>query len=325
MPLVTVGLRSVLVAAGTAVVLAVSPAVATAAPARTVPLPAGIQPEGIETSGTAYWVGSLGNGRIVAGDVRDVTPPRVLLPGANGRQLRGLAYDPRTALLWAVGNVGTVGHVWAVDTRSGRVEADIVVRGSVFLNDLVIVGNAVWVTDSRVQRLTRITLTATGRPTAVSPAFLPLTGDWPAAPAGENAANGIRALPNNRVVLDNSTAGGLWVVPLATGVARAVPVTGGAITGGDGLELRGSTLWVVRGIDDASVSQLQLTVGTTTVSAAYTATLRAPSLDVPSTASFTAGALYAVNARFGVTSPETASYAITRLPVDLTAAPSPTT
>ncbi len=38
-------------------------------------------------------------------------------------------------------------------------------------------------------------------------------------------------------------------------------------------------------------------------------------LDVPTTATFAAGKLWAVNARFGVTDPETADYWITRLPL----------
>ena len=39
-------------------------------------------------------------------------------------------------------------------------------------------------------------------------------------------------------------------------------------------------------------------------------------LDVPSTATFTKGSLWAVNARFGVDSPATASYWVTRLAVE---------
>ncbi|MHA3702867.1 hypothetical protein ACXR2U_11880 [Jatrophihabitans sp. YIM 134969] len=305
---------SVVLALGTAgATVAVAPAADAARP-DTVALPDGIQPEGITSSGSTYWVGSLADGRIVAGDLRGDTPSRVLLPGAAGRQLRGLAYDPRTDLVWAVGNVGTVAHVWAVNALSGRVVRDTVVPGGVFLNDLVVTPTAVWVTDSRVARLTRLTLTARGLPTAVSPAFLPLRGAWPGGEAEGIAANGIRVIDRGRVLLDHSGVGGLWTVDLRTGAASAVPVTGRAITGGDGLERRGTTLWVVRGVDDASVSQLRLRITPGAVTATYQRTLTAASLDVPSTATYSSGALYAVNARFGVASPATATYSITRLP-----------
>ena len=307
-------LLSSVVVLGVAGASVVAAPTATAAIPATVALPDGIQPEGITSSGSTYWVGSLHDGRIVAGDLRGTTPARVLLPGATGRQLRGLAFDARTDLLWAVGNVGSVAHVYAVNAFSGRIVKDTVVPGAVFLNDLVVTTDAVWVTDSRVKRLTKLTLTADGRPTAVSPAFLGLRGAWPGGEAAGNAANGIRVVDATRVLLDHSGVGGLWTVDLRSGAATAVAVTGGpAITGGDGLERRGRTLWVVRGVDNASVSQLQLTVTPSKVSATYQRTLTAPSLDVPSTATYAAGALFAVNARFGVASPATATYVITQL------------
>ena len=64
---------------------------------KTVSLPDGIQPEGITSGpGTRFYVGSLADGRIVAGDLRDGTSS-VLLKGAAGRSLRGLYWDRRTA------------------------------------------------------------------------------------------------------------------------------------------------------------------------------------------------------------------------------------
>ena len=312
-------------AALAAVLLPLATAVVAAAPAQaarpaTVALPDGLQPEGITSSGSTYWVGSLNDGRIVVGDLARGGGSRVLLPGATGRQVRGLAFDARTNLLWAVGNVGTEAHVWALNASSGVVFRDWVVPGGVFLNDLVMTDDAVWVTDSRVARLTRIAVATDGRPSAVTPSFLPLRGAWPGGEAVGNAANGIRQLDAGRVVLDNSTRGGLWVVDLRTGTTRALPVSGRAIVGGDGLELRGSTLWVVRGTSDRSVSQLRLAVTDTAVTATYQRTLTAASLDVPSTATYALGALYAVNARFGVASPDTASYVVTRLETGTTTA-----
>ncbi|MGL5912229.1 MAG: hypothetical protein ACRCZP_19650, partial [Phycicoccus sp.] len=109
---------------------------AAAAPAfpLTVALPDGIRPEGITSGpGTRFYVGSLADGRIVAGDLR-TGEVGTLLPGASGRQLRGLFWDRWSGLVWAAGNVGTEGHVWAVDGRTGEVVSDTVVPDAVFLN-----------------------------------------------------------------------------------------------------------------------------------------------------------------------------------------------
>jgi hypothetical protein len=281
-------------------------------PARTVALPDGFRPEGIASGpGTTYYAGSMADGRIVTGDLRRGTS-RVLLPGAAERQVRGMQRDRRTGLLWATGNVGDVSHVWAVSTRTGRVVRDVTVPGAAFLNDLVVTRRAVWVTDSRVDRLTRIALTRRGAPTSTAPTFLPLGGDWPGGGTGTRA-NGIRQLSRHHVVLDHSSAGGLWDVNTRTGEAEAIPVTGTTIVGGDGLERRGSTLWVVRGTDNASVAQLRLRHRHGGWTARFQGKLTDPTLDVPSTATFAGGYLWAVNARFGVADPESASYWITRL------------
>ena len=113
-------------------------------PAR-IPLPNGLQPEGITSGpGATFYVGSFGDGRIVKGNLRTGTV-RTLLPPATGRSLRGLFFDHRTGLVWAVGSLGTEGHVWAVDAVSGAVAGDTVVPGAGFLNDLVVTPRAVWV------------------------------------------------------------------------------------------------------------------------------------------------------------------------------------
>lgn len=283
----------------------------------TVPLPDGIRPEGITSGpGTRFYVGSLADGRIVAGDLL-TGASSTLLAGSPGRALRGLFWDARTDLVWAAGNVGAVGHVWAVDGTTGAVVQDTIVPGAVFLNDLVVVGDSVWVTDSRIvpDRLTHLQLTPTGAPTGAAPTFVPLSGAWPQGDGAGVNANGIRALPDGSLILNNSRAGGLWQVDPATGVAVAIPVTGGpGITAGDGLELDGRTLYNVRGSGQYEVSVLQLTQTGSTWVAAWRGARTDETLDIPSTATLAGGWLWAVNARFGVASPGTASYWITRLP-----------
>ena len=294
-----------------------TPAAARRAPRapETVALPDGIRPEGITSGpGTTYYVGSLADGRIVTGDLLAGTVA-TLLPGAAGRQLRGLFFDDRSGLVWAAGNVGSEGHVWAVSGTDGTVLADVVVPGAGFLNDLVVTDDTVWVTDSRVDRLTAIDVDGRGAPTGADPAFLPLGGAWPGYDGTNLAANGIRELSDGSLVLDHSTAGGLWAVDPATGTTTEIPVSGGpGITGGDGLVLDGSVLYVVRGSGQAEVSVLRLRAGADGWAAAWRGRAEDETLDVPATATLAGGWLWAVNARFGVASPDTASYWITRLP-----------
>lgn len=285
---------------------------AVAGPAR-IELPDGFRPEGITTvpGSSTFFAGSMNGGSILAGSL--VTgATRTLTPGVTGRALRGMVYDPRTRLLWTAGTQGTGGVVLAVDARSGAVRATYLVPDAGFLNDVTLAEGALWVTDSLVNRLTRIPLTPGGQP-AGSPTFLPLTGAWPVVQGF--GANGIRTLLDGTLLLNNSTAGGLWRVDPATGETSAVPIKGGALTSGDGLELAGNTAYVVRGNNDASVTTLQLGYGRAgAVTAKFVGLIGSAGLDVPSTTSRDGKSLWTINARFGVATPNAAEYWITRLP-----------
>ncbi|MEP6649534.1 MAG: hypothetical protein ABJA74_06410 [Lapillicoccus sp.] len=283
-------------------------------PPDTVALPVGLRPEGITSGpGFTFYVGSLADGRIVIGNLL-FGSVHTLLPGATGRQIRGLFWDARTGLVWAAGNVGAEAHVWAVRGSSGTVVSDTVVPDGVFLNDLVVTRRAVYVTDSRKDRLTVIALGPGGMPTGAAPTFVDLSGAWPANTTMTNA-NGIREMRDGSLVLNNSRVGGLWQVDPETGVTAAIPVEGGpGITSGDGLELAGPLLYNVRGSGPREVSVLRLRRTPSAWTATWVKALTDDSLDVPSTATLAGPWLWAVNARFGVPSPETATYWVTRLP-----------
>jgi hypothetical protein len=299
-------------AAGSAASASASPAAGRAhgPAARVIGLPAGFRPEGITSRGRTFYTGSLADGRIWAGDLR-TGRGGVLLPGQPGRQLRGMQVDRRTGLLWVAGNEGPTGIVLAVDARTGQVERRYVVEGAQFLNDLVVTRRAVWVTDSRVDRLTRIPLRRSGAPAGGDVRQLAITGQWPAT--GNIRANGIRRLPDGTLVVVHSAAG-LFTISPRTGQARRLPVQGGpGITAGDGLELRGSQLYVVRGSGQNEVSVVRLRRSGGDSTAIWKGALTDPALDVPSTATFARGRLWAVNARFGVPSPDTAAYTVVGL------------
>ena len=281
-----------------------------------VALPNGFRPEGIASVGRTFFSGSLADGRIWRGDL--ITGKGgVLVPGVPGRSLRGMQVDRRTGLLWVTGSEGATGIVLAVDARRGTLVRRIEVPGAGFLNDLVVTRRTVWVTDSNVDRLTAVPLDRNGRPAATPVRFLPLTGDWPATAPGQLGANGIRALPGGTLVLNNTTAGGLHAVDPATGRARRIPVTGTpAIRSGDGLELVGSRLYVVRGTGGSDVTVVRLHSTRHGWTGTVVGVLTDPRLDVPSTATAALGRLWAVNARFGVASPDTAEYSAVALPLN---------
>jgi hypothetical protein len=124
--------------------------------------------------------------------------------------------------------------------------------------------------------------------------------------AGQFNANGIVATRGWLLVVDSFT-GALFRVDPATGDATELTTGGVSVTNGDGLELRGSTLYVVRN-QNQLVEAFRLGPGLT--SAVPLGELSAfDVLSVPTTAAFQAGSVWVVNARFGVT---TTDYWVTR-------------
>ena len=71
----------------------------------------------------------------------------------------------------------------------------------------------------------------------------------------------------------------------------------------------------MRGTGQNEVSVVRLARSGPGWRATWQGALTAPTLNVPSTATAAGPALWAVNARFGVANPGTASYWITRLPL----------
>ncbi|MDQ2965469.1 MAG: superoxide dismutase [Chloroflexota bacterium] len=277
-------------------------------------LPDGWAPEGITAGlGNTVFVGSLADGAIWKGDVR-TGRGRILVPGAAGKVAVGVEYEARANRLWVVG--GSTGEVRVYNASTGRLlkTYSFTSRGGGvgFLNDLVVTRSAVYVTDSGVKQLDVIPIGRNGR--LVSPArarALPLSGDiaWVTGP-GQFNANGIVAR-NGWLILVQSNAGKLFRVNPRTGVTRNIDLGGGSASDGDGLELNGGTLYVVRNTNKVSVFRL----GSRLLSAEFLVDLSAPSLDVPTTAALQAGRLWVVNARFGTAMTPTTDYWITRLPI----------
>lgn len=299
--------------------LGISLALVTAAPAAAAPpfpdridLPNGFAPEGITAGrGTTVYVGSLANGAIWAGDV-NTGSGSLLVPGVPGRVAVGTEFEEQANRLWVAG--GATGEVRVYDATTGELLETYKFEAG-FLNDVAVTRDGVYATDSLVQQLAVIPLGPGGAlPSPDEATTLPLSGDL-VYQAGFNA-NGIVATRGWLIVVQSNT-GKLFRVDPATGSATEIALEGASrleganVTAGDGLELRGSTLYVVRNRLNR-VAMLHL--GPRLESAEVLAEMTSPGLSVPTTAAFVAGSLWAVNARFGTPPGPATEYWITRLP-----------
>ena len=286
---------SLLIAAG---------AVAAASPFPTrITLPSGWSPEGITAgAGNTIYVGSLAGGGVWAGDVRTGTGD-VLVPAWGGAAV-GIDYEADANRLWVAG--GPTGTVRVYDASSGDLLEHYTFSPAGFLNDLVVTDDAVYVTDSFNAWLDVIPLGPDDAlPDPGDVTMLPLDGIT--FEAGQFNTNGIVAARGWLIVVDSFT-GGLFRVDPATGEATELSTGGASVANGDGLELLGSTLYVVRN-QNQLVAAFRLGAGL--ASATPLGTLTAfDELSVPTTAAFQAGSLWVVNARFGI---PTTDYWVTRV------------
>lgn len=288
--------------------LALGPTAAGANFPALIPLPNGWQPEGITAGrGTTVYVGSLADGAIWQTDVRNGAGA-VLAEGAGGRVAVGIDYEERSDRLWVAG--GPTGEVRVHDASSGALLKTYSFPGSGFLNDVVVTREAAYVTESFAPVLRVIPLGSGGALPDPSAAFsLPLTGDFAFVPATFNA-NGIVAARGWLLVV-MSASGELLRVDPATGEATVVDLGGTSVSSGDGLEVRGSTLYVVRNfLNQVDVFRLGARLG----SAELVDTITSPELDIPTTAALAAGRLWLVNARFTTPPTPDTEYWITGVP-----------
>jgi len=279
---------------------------------QTIALPRGLQPEGITGDGAStFYVGSLADGRVVTGDLR-TRETRVLVPGVDGRVAVGMQLDTGSDRLWVAG--GPTGAVTVYDAGSGEELGRWVTPGSVFLNDVAVTDDAVYVTDSGRGHLVVVPLGPDGGlPDADGATTLPLTGDIVIDPDDFNA-NGIRALDDDTLVLVQSNTGTLFLVDPDSGRTEAVEVSAGELVGGDGLELGDGHLFVVRGAGDDTVAVVRLRADEATAAVEDVVTDR--DFDVPTTATFAEGHLWVVNARFDTEPTPGTRYDIARVNLD---------
>ncbi|WP_405867661.1 SMP-30/gluconolactonase/LRE family protein [Streptomyces sp. NBC_00005] len=258
------------------------------------PLPDGWLPEGIAIGSRPYaYMGSRANGGIYRTDLR-TGEGGVLHAGATGQVAVGLKLD-RDGLLYVAGSTG-VARIH--DSRTGEIVTTVQLTDATghFINDVTLLGDRAWFTDSRDAVLYGV---PRGRKGAVR--ALPLSGDWVQTPDVNNA-NGIVGTPDDRgLIVVSSTPGKLYNVSLKSGSATEIALVGAEnVANGDGLWRIGRTLYVVQNrLNLISVFALDARATTATLRR----TITDPRFDVPTTAARFGDRLYLVNARF--TSPQT--------------------
>jgi sugar lactone lactonase YvrE len=265
-----------------------------------IALPVGFQPEGIAIGGKRVYSGSRVTGDIYVADLR-TGKGRILSEGPGTASL-GLKVDGRR--LWVAG--GAAGNGRVVDTRTGKVRASFTLTTKTsFVNDVVLAGRYAWFTDSAQPQLYRVDRRHPER----APQTLALTGDWRQVTG--NNANGITRTPDGKALLVvNSTTGRLFRVDPGTGRATVVDLGGASLVNGDGLLLRGRTLYAVQNrLNQVAVVSLDKK-GTAGV---VRRTITSPAFDVPSTVARSGRYLYLPNARFGAAEPGAIAYSINRV------------
>lgn len=179
-----------------------------------------------------------------------------------------------------------------------------------FLNDLVATPEAVYVTDSFVPQLIVIPLEADGSLDDAEASAVPIVGDLSYGD-GFNV-NGIVSGDAGLVIVHSPT-GALYSIDPSTGRTATIDTGDAELRAGDGLELDGSTLYVVRNqLDRVAVVELDEGHG----SATAITELTADGLDIPTTAALVGSDLWTVNARFTTSAGPETEYWITRLDTD---------
>jgi hypothetical protein len=274
----------------------------------TIPLPNGFQPEGIDTKGNRFYVGSIPTGAVYSGSLRSGRGD-ILVPGREGRAAIGLKVDRRKRLFVAG---GPTGKAFVYSARDGSDLAEFTLTPApTFVNDVTVTRKAAYFTDSQRQQLYVLDLGRGGRLPAAA-RTLPLTGDlkYDQDPATFEL-NGIAATRNGkRLISVQSGVGKLFLIDPRSGVTEEIDLGGDTVPNGDGLLLQGRTLYVVQNrLNQIAVVRLDRDLDDGEV----VGTLTDDDFRVPTTIARKGRYLWAVNARFGTPPGPDVDYDIVRV------------
>ena len=203
-------------------------------------------PEGIayDERTQLVFVSSTTNGTVFRGSATDETLTAFLPPGGDGRTTAiGLEVDNDGHLFVAGGGTG---FVWVYDELTGALVARLSGGSSpTFINDIAVDKDGVaYITDSMSPVIYRVVPNGTGGYTLER--WLPLAGTPIVYTAGFNL-NGIVVSPSNQYLFTVQTnTGKIYRIDIATKEIVQLDVGGATFPAGDGLWMRGSTLYVLQ-------------------------------------------------------------------------------
>jgi hypothetical protein len=281
--------RTLAIVAATMLAVTLGAAPASAHSLASYDLPAGFQPEGIAIGSAPYaYFGSRADGDIFRLSLR--TGKGSVISQGPGTPSLGLKLDGRGRLFVSGGSGG---DARVVDVAGGRVLQSYKLQTvPSFINDVTLTGGAAWFTDSTNPVLFKVPLGHHGAlPAAAVP--IPLTGAITYA-AGNNA-NGISASPDGRALIVVQTNTGKLFRTTYSGVTTEIDLGGANVLNGDGIWLRGRTLYVVQNRDNL-ITKIALNASGTRGKVLSRTT--DPRFDVPTTIAEFGHSFYLPNARF---------------------------
>lgn len=274
----------------------------------TIPLPAGWQPEGIASgAGNQFFAGSRSEtGGIFKGNLKTGLGA-VFVQG--GGAATGMKVDRRNRLFVSGADTGQARVYRASDGKLLRQYA--LVSDPSFINDVTLTKRAAYFTDSVTKQLYVLKLKRHGGLPAKAKT-LPLKGNDLVYDNNPQSfeLNGIAAAGSDRLITVQSRTGKLFLVNARNGRTHEIDLRGGAMPNGDGILLRGRTLYVVQNQDN-KIAVVHLKKGLQR--GEIKRYLTDSDFDVPTTIAAKGGFLWAVNARFTTPPMPTTPYDVVRV------------
>jgi hypothetical protein len=263
-------------------------------------LPDGFQPEGIAIGERPYaYFGSRADGDILR--VSLVTGEQRVISQGPGTPSLGLKLDQQERLFVAGGSGG---DARVIDTHNGKTLRSYALQTvPSFINDVILTDDAAFYTDSTNPVLFKLALGKHGKLPATA-TRVPLTGDI--AYATGNNANGIARTPDGRgLILVQSNTGKLFRTSY-DGRTKEIKLAGGeSVPNGDGIWLRGRTLYVVQNRLDV-IAKIELNRDAT--AGKVVSRTGSAAFDVPTTIAEYGKRFYLPNARFTTPATPTTPY-----------------
>lgn len=252
-------------------------------------------PEGIAyDEGTQLvFVSSTTDGTVFRGSASDETLTPFLPPGADGRTTAiGLEVDNNGHLFVAGGGTG---FVWVYDELTGDLIAALQIGSSpTFINDVAVDKDGVaYITDSMSPVIYRATPNGSGGYTIER--WLELAGTPIVYGPGFNL-NGMVVSPSSQYLFTVQTnTGNIYRIDIATKEIVQLDVGGATFPNGDGLWIRGNTLYVLQN-QQAIITEIRVNANQARGSVVSQAT--DPSFVVPTSLVGARGRLLVVNSQF---------------------------